>query len=140
MNFTTANSMVKIKIERNDTIKTVLELENKIAKLEMVIKYRLLKHNSIYIEILDKINDIEKNQLYEYSLYREDQVTKLTNDINQMNYGIADIKKEINELKTNYNKMINRVLELDKSIPDYRLITNVKIAPLPEHQKNKCIP
>lgn len=137
--YTTTYQLTQIKLKRNANMVNLLNLESKIAKLEMIISYRRVIHNTQYADMLDKINEIERKQLYDYSIDRENKVKLLTDKVNEMNSNIEDIKQEIVPLKHKFLETITAINSLNSSIPDKVYVCNKKEDPLQEHQK-KCIP
>lgn len=127
MLFTTANDMIKLKIKRNFNILEMLELESKISKLEMLIRYRLLKSNAIYIEEIKKITAVEVKQLNEYSLCREAEILKLTYNLNNIDFNIAELQSEIRDLKNQCVAIMDKIDKLDANIPENGFVTNIRI-------------
>jgi uncharacterized protein YlxW (UPF0749 family) len=127
MLFTTANDMIKLKIKRNFNILEMLELESKISKLEMLIRYRLLKSNAAYIKEIKKITAVEVRQLNEYSLSREAEILKLTCSLNNIDFNIAELQSEIRDLKNQCIAVIDKINKLDESIPENGSVTNIRI-------------
>ena len=119
--------MIKQKIKRNFNVLEIIELENKITKLEMIIKYRLLKYNDAFVKEIKKINQIEVQQLYQYSLEREAEIINLTNNINSLELNIKDIQNEINEMKNQCLFIIDKINKLDEEIPLSGFISNLEI-------------
>lgn len=97
--------MLDLKIQRNNLFLELIELENKIIKLDMVIKYRALNHNLERVKIIQEINEIDNEQYREYSLERENRVNSLIEKIS-MPCDIGSIKKEINELSEQYSQQM----------------------------------
>ena len=138
MLYTTAYHITRIKLERNENLIKLMNLESKISKLEMIIQYRRVTHNAKYVEILNKINDIERKQMYDYSIAREHEVRELTRQANDMTAEIDDIKNDILPLKNQFMETIMNIRTLNDSIPDNAYIIRDK-PDIPEHKK-KCIP
>lgn len=136
MKFTTAYHYVKTKMDRNKYLIEVFEIESKIAKLEMVIRLRLLKQNEKYVETLKNINEIESMQLYEYSLDREKEVKILTDIINNTSLSVDDIKKDIIHLSMKCAHMLSMVNILNSAIPNNISVYNYSDPELLEHQKS----
>lgn len=139
MSFTTSHDLVRIKIKRNENLVKLLSIESKISKLEMIMLYRRVSHNTKYVKLLEEINDIERLQLYDYSLEREHQIKILTNEVNEMTTNTADLKKEILPLKTQFMETITIIQKLNNSIPDAVFVLKDNKPPIPEHKKN-CSP
>jgi hypothetical protein len=123
--YTTAKELIDFKIQRNNLFLELIEIENKIIKLDMIIKYRALNYNSERVKMIQTINDIEKNQLKEYSLERESEVNKLIEDISKP-CEVESIKKEINELRIEYSKQLLKIEEINSKIPLRGVVTNFK--------------
>lgn len=140
MSINTAHDISKIKIKRNKDLLTLLEIENKIVKLEMVAKYRLIAHNMKYIEEINKIIDIERKQLYEYDIGRNNEIKSITNTINNMDVNIDDITRDIKALKPIFIKTIDNIQMLTRCIPDIILINNIKTIPIMQEHQKRCIP
>jgi hypothetical protein len=137
MNIGTSHTVTKIKIKRNQNLISLLEIENKIIKLIMIIKYRLLTNNTKRIEMINEINDIERQQLYTYDIQRHNIVTELTNNVNNTNVFLDDIKEDILKLKPDALKAIDQIHTLNKAIPNIIVTNNKEITPedLQEFQK-----
>ncbi len=133
--YSTAKEMIDFKIERNNLFLELIEIENKIIKSDMIIKYRALKYNSERVEMIQKINDIEKNQLKEYSLERESEVNKLIEDISKP-CDVESIKKEINDLRVQYSQQLLKIEEINSKIPHRGVVTNFKF--VEEDQNTSC--
>lgn len=129
--FTTANEMVKQKMKRNLCIVNLLEIENKIIKLEMILKYRLVTHNSQYIDKLKKINSIEIFQLSEYKLSREYEINLLIDELNESSLDTSDIQDDLDKLKKQCKEIIANIYILSNSIPIIGIITNYRISNKP---------
>lgn len=65
MNIASTYTLCKTKIKRNEEMISLLELDNKICKLELVLCYRKMTNNVKRIEKINEINDIERKQMYE---------------------------------------------------------------------------
>lgn len=137
-NIDTSHNLTKLKINRNKNLITMLEIENKIIKLEMVIKYRLLVHNMKYIEELNKINDIERKQLYEFDIQRHINIKELTHGINNMNISVDDVKKDIMSLKPVFLKTVDSIKTLTKCMPKTVIIHNIKTIPIMQEHEKRC--
>ena len=127
MNFTTANAMIKLKLEHNKHIIDLLNIESKIAKLEMIIKMRLVIFNTNYIEDLNKINLIEKKQLYEYDLDREKLSRDMTSALNNRDVNISDIQLDTINLKNSFLSKLELINKLNECIPTSGFIANYKL-------------
>lgn len=125
--FTSAHTMVKLKIQRNRKIINLLEIENKIIKLEMVSRHRLLNHNNAHIQQVNKIINVETEQLLEYKLHREEYVTDLTNEINDTTLDVETLQSEINELKNQFKIITTEIKQINETIPVLTYIINYKI-------------
>lgn len=126
MNYTSANKMVKLKLDRNKQLIRILNIESKIAKLEMVKRVRLVVFNNMYIEGLEKINTIEQNQLITYSLERENEIILITNDLNSKDIQIEDLQADILKLQKDFLQVISEINTMNASIPTHGIITNYR--------------
>lgn len=124
--YTTAKEMLDLKIQRNNLFLELIELENKIIKLDMVIKYRALNHNLERVKIIQEINEIDNEQYREYSLERENRVNSLIEKIS-MPCDIGSIKKEINELSEQYSHQLLKIEEINLKIPQTGVVTNFRV-------------
>lgn len=118
--------MLDLKIQRNNLFLELIELENKIIKLDMVIKYRALNHNLERVKIIQEINEIDNEQYREYSLERENRVNSLIEKIS-MPCDIGSIKKEINELSEQYSHQLLKIEEINLKIPQTGVVTNFRV-------------
>lgn len=135
MQCTTAYNLIRIKLKRNDELITLLDIENKMSKLEMLVVYRRLKHNTAYIDLLNKINDIERQQLYTYDLERESEIKTITDTINNMDPNIIELRSDIMSLKPQFMEAIKNIHNLNESIPNEVYVYNIQQPPMQEHQK-----
>lgn len=124
--YTTAKEMLDLKIQRNNLFLELIEIENKIIKLDMVIKYRALNHNLERVKIIQEINEIDNEQYREYSLERENRVNSLIEKIS-MPCDIGSIKKEINELSEQYSHQLLKIEEINLKIPQTGVVTNFRV-------------
>lgn len=124
MHFTTANTMVKLKLRRNEQIINLLNIETKIAKLEMLMRYRLVTHNTTYVTRLQEINDIERQQLNIYDLSREHNIKVLTTNLNNFDIELDTLKKDILDLKYKFIDILALVNDINSTIPEGGIITN----------------
>lgn len=123
--YTTAKELINLKLQRNKLFTELIEIENKIIKLDMIIKYRALKFNVDRIKMIQQINEIENRQLKEYSLDREAEVNKLIESISKP-CDIESIKKEINDLRAEYASHLLKIEEINIKIPQRGVVTNFK--------------
>jgi hypothetical protein len=117
MNIASTYTLCKTKIKRNEEMISLLELDNKICKLELVLCYRKMTNNVKRIEKINDINDIERKQMYNYTFERNKTIEDMTTYLNQMDNNIADLKIEMVEritplhiLNGSYTKFIAKVL------------------------------
>lgn len=126
MQYTSANLMTKTKIERNKLLQTLLGINIKIAKLEMIIKMRFVTYTTGYIESLKKINEIEKKQLNEYCINRERLVNYMVDALNKNDFKFDDLKLDIIKLKDCLFDNLSALNYLNQNIPTTGIITNFK--------------
>jgi hypothetical protein len=64
MQIITTKDLANAKIKRNNVFLELLRLEEKIIKLDMVLKYRLLKSNSNRFSNIERINEQYYNTIF----------------------------------------------------------------------------
>ena len=106
----------KLKIKRNNTVIHFLEMENKITKVEMVVKYRLLKYNTDYIAELKKINELELLQMNNYDFGREYDINLIVNNLNKSDLKISDLETDLLVLKKECIRILNDLCVLNRKI------------------------
>jgi hypothetical protein len=124
-----AREFVSKKLTRNDNLIELFKLYDQILDEEIKIKCDLKKFYAGEIEELVKINRVEKLQLNEYDIIRQNIVnTEMknlgiyikTDNVRQCQKKIKSIKSEIIYRAS----VINNIQEL---IPDTGVVTNYKI-------------
>jgi len=125
--FTTAQELVDIKIQRNNTLIEILELEACILKKVILINYRWVEHNKEKIELIKEINKIEEQQKKIYCPIRQEEVLGLTNKVNFVNIDVKGLNEQVTELKKKCKILLNKLHELNMKIPNQTVVTNYKI-------------
>lgn len=110
------NEIIKLKIKRNNKVILMLELENKISKLEMILKHRLVINHVKCIEDLKKINTLEVLQFSNYSPARSCEVAHLASVINNEYVMVEDINPSIVESRDKIIAMMDEIKKIDSSI------------------------
>lgn len=105
----TFNEITKLKIRRNKLMESVLTLEVKIAKLEMVMKHRMISHNGEKITLLKNATDLELKQLYEHKKTRTKEIEKIINKYEGSFVDINDIKLELKQYKEEYLDISDKI-------------------------------
>ena len=137
MKISTAYPIVRIKIERNNALINLFELKSKVLKLEMILRLRHLQQNDQYIKLINDINVIERRQLYEYTLDRENEVKRITNLINTVEVNVKDLEKDLLDCAMKGVEIVGKIDRLSRSIPDVIYVNNLDDdEPLLEHQKS----
>ena len=126
LEFTTATELVKLKIEKNKKMIELLDTENKILKKEMLLRYKLVEFNNERIKDIEKINDIEKQQLNNYSLVRESEVSVIIDIINNAKIDVQDIISTRAQLYNDKNTLMREIQTLESQIPEKTMVTNLK--------------
>jgi hypothetical protein len=126
-NFTTAQSLVDIKIQRNNALIELLDTESKILKKGMVINYRWVEHNKEKVDLIKKINDIETQQLQIYCPVRQDAVKDLTEQVNVIDVDIKNTHEEIKKLQIKCQELLVQIRELNSQIPNQTIVTNYRV-------------
>lgn len=139
MHIASTYTLCKTKIKRNEEMISLMELDNKICKLELVICYRKLKNNVERIKKINEINGLERKQMYEYTFERNATIGDMTEYLNQMDNNIADLKLERTEILKQMHDVSDRVKALNESLPNTIFIGPEKQPSVPEHEK-RCIP
>lgn len=126
LKFSSAEDIVKTKIERNNLMTKLLGLQNEIMKREMTARYRLMKINEQRIKNIEKINSIENKQIIEYTKIRECEIASLTNLVNEQ-ANISDLIFEIESIKKEYDSLLTQINDLNGKIPNNAVITNYSL-------------
>jgi hypothetical protein len=103
------NEITKLKIKRNKLMENVLTLEVKIAKLEMVIKHRLISHNAEMLVLLKHATDLEFKQLYEHKESRAKEIIKIINEFEGSYVDIKDIKQELKQYRNEHVSIFDKL-------------------------------
>jgi hypothetical protein len=103
------HEITKLKIKRNKLMESVLTLEVKIAKLEMVIKHRLINHNAEMLTLLKKATDLEFKQLFEHKETRAKEITKIINEFEGSYVDIKDIKLELKQYRNEHINIFDKI-------------------------------
>jgi uncharacterized protein (DUF111 family) len=90
-------------------MESVLTLEVKIAKLEMVMKHRMISHNGEKITLLKNATDLELKQLYEHKKTRTKEIEKIINKYEGSFVDINDIKLELKQYKEEYLDISDKI-------------------------------
>lgn len=118
------DTVVEIKILRNQLLLQCLSVHNQALKKNMVAMYRLVEVNNTKIKNIKQINDLEAVQRGEYSLTREHKISTLTNLVNDAEAQLDDIYEEIKGLKEKWCDLLDQINDLEKKIPDNVTIFN----------------
>jgi hypothetical protein len=124
MNSTTLHDMIAMKLFRNKNIIRTLELGNKVIKLEMIARYRVVQQNTERIAKAQAINAIEEKQLHKYDLIRESEVLILTEEYNNIELDISDMYKELLILKEQILECQTNINNMNSKIPSHGSGTN----------------
>jgi hypothetical protein len=139
MNIASTYTLCKTKIKRNEEMAALMELDNKICKLELVISYRKINNNIRRIKKINEVNDLERKQMYDYTFERNNVIDNMTSDINKMDNNIIELKAErIDYIQQMYD-IADRVKLLNESLPNTIFIGPEKQIAVQEHEK-RCIP
>jgi hypothetical protein len=126
--YTTAESFVQMKLQRNAIMNIFLIVEDKLLKAEMVMRLRLLEFNQKRKSWVAELDKIENTQLKNYSLEKESIVTEITTKINT-HPNIEELQKEINELRKKYQTYLKQIQDINSKIPSKIPIVNWRIVP-----------
>jgi methyl-accepting chemotaxis protein len=124
--FTTAKDLIEIKIQYNKLITELLKTENDILKHEIIIRYRISENNINKIKNIEKINDIESQQLDKYDLNKEDEISVLTESINNSSIEVNSLIQEIKNLKNKILDLSTQINNVKNKIPERTVVTNFK--------------
>jgi hypothetical protein len=139
LNIASTYTLCKTKIKRNDEIISLLELDNKICKLELVLCYRKIKNNVNRIKKINEINEIERKQIYDYTFERNKVIEDMTAFLNQMDNNITDLKIERDELIKQMYIIGDHIKLINNSLPNTIFIGPEKQIAVQEHEK-RCLP
>lgn len=139
MNIASTYTLCKTKIKRNDEMISLMELDNKICKLELVLCYRKINNNIARVKKIKEINDLERKQMYDYTFERNKTIEDMTTYLNQMDNNIEDLKTERLEYIKQMYDVSDRVKVLNDSLPNTIFIGPEKQIAVQEHEK-RCIP
>ncbi len=124
MKFSSLSAHIEQKILRNNLLIQIFELEQKIAKAEMVIRLRILKHNENNIKTLSSINSLEKEQQMEFSIDREYKIRELIYEINTKRVDIEELNKEVDENNKKIQDLFKQINSINLNIPIAKLVIN----------------
>lgn len=127
INFTTAKNLVEIKMQRNDTLIELLNVESEILKKGILINYRHVENNKGKVELIKKINDIEAQQMEVYCPLRQELVKDLTDQVNNNSMDLKDLYGTVVELKNKCSELLLQIRDLNSQIPSQTVVTNYKI-------------
>ena len=139
INIASTYTLCKTKIKRNEEMLALMELDNKMCKLELVLCYRKINNNIARIKKINEINDLERKQMYDYTFERNEIIGSMTDYLNQMDNNIIDLKQERTQILKQMYDVSNRVKKLNESLPNTIFIGPEKQKAIPEHEK-RCIP
>lgn len=137
MFFSNNHVLARNKLKRNNGLIILLELETKIAKLEMRMMFRRITHNTKFIEILNQLNVLERKQMIKYDVIREYDIKILTASLNDMEIKTDDIKKEVAEIKPLFNEAAGKLEELNNKVYTTAAYQH-SLAQIPEHSRYRC--
>lgn len=123
----------KLRIRRSEKIARALELEEIILRSRMLITYRQMKHISNYKKILAEIAELEKRQLFNYSIENEIHITSLSQMVTDIKPDISDLIGEIYAIKPEFDKLTSEIAEINNLKPDIVYTDQIPIA---EHRKS----
>lgn len=139
MHVASTYTLCKTKIKRNEEMINLIELDNKICKLELVLCYRKINNNIERIKKINEINNIERKQMYNYTYERNQTIDDMTHYLNNMDNNIIDLKSERNEIINQMYNISESIKTLNESLPNTIFIGPEKMKDIPEHEK-RCIP
>lgn len=124
---------IKLRMVRTTKLKRLLELKDQSLKIEMLINYRNIKHNNEYRKIVDEIGDLEKKQLFNYSMADEIHINSLATMIQQITTDVDDLIREYASIVPEINQLKSDIDNINKKLPN---IVYNNDPPIPEHKKN----
>jgi hypothetical protein len=129
LKFTDMNIIIQKKITRNNIMFDMFDINQKILDKEIYIRQLMNKYYNSQKFIICQINEIEELQCSEYTLIRQENITKLSKKIgiNDDEIQIKNITYEINILKKDILNNINSVKHIQSLIPSEGIATNYKI-------------
>lgn len=116
--------LVKLRMMRNAEIAKLLEIENKVLRLELIATYRKIQTNIKTAKILKEMNDIEKLQSIHYDTNRDHDIKMLTTTLNNIIPNIKEIKDEIINLQPEFEEVTRNIKEINKIMPTAIIITD----------------
>lgn len=120
------SEITKLKIKRNLCIVELLEVENKVVKVEMVQKYRLLKYNTEYIVNLKKVIAFEVQQLADYKVSREYDIKWIVDGLNNNDLQLDDLQKDLRKLKDECKCIMEKLNNINDIVPLFGYIATHK--------------
>ena len=107
----------------------------------MVLMYRTLKNNDECIEIVKKVNTLEKNQLYEYDINREQTTQSLIKQVNVLNSKSHCDDSEVDELKSKIDDSSNSIKTFNNALLklDISTVKGLKVRLIKEHDRFRCV-
>ncbi len=127
MEFTTAKDLIMLKKQRNLYLIRALYIEEEMLKKQMYMLQLIINNNRAKIDQINQINEIEQQQLSNYSLVREERVADLTNEINSSSADLEPMRVKLNILAAQYAATIAEITTLNTKIPQTTIVTNVKV-------------
>ncbi len=127
MEFTTAKDLIMLKKQRNLYLIRALYIEEEMLKKQMYMLQLIINNNRAKIDQINQINEIEQQQLSNYSLVREERVADLTNEINSSSADLEPMRVKLNNLAAQYAATIAEITTLNTKIPQTTIVTNVKV-------------
>ena len=141
--FTDVKPMIENKLLRNTLAIDLINTHKEIFKKDIEIRQSYIESCDTKVHLLETINLIERLQLNEYDKVRENSITEIIKDIDEIDKDlivvISDIYTHI-KIKKDLAKIITmRIEELNKSIPKEGIATNYKIN-FKDSLGGRCIP
>jgi hypothetical protein len=126
--FNSMKPFIEIKLKRNEVLIKMYEKLNQIIKCDIIAKYRQFKKNEKNIESINEIHEIEKQQIKEYCLNREQIICDKTNMMNNNKAKLDGVYNKMEELQKELVELKKQIKFLTKQIPDEIAVNNYKIS------------
>ncbi|MGL5934544.1 MAG: hypothetical protein ACRCZI_02860 [Cetobacterium sp.] len=123
---------VKLRMRRTEKLTRLLELNDRLLKIDMLVNYRKLQHNNNYRNIVKEISDLEREQIFNYSTANEIHINNLATLIQKVKPDLDDLVTECSTIIPEMAKLSTNIAIINQKLPS--VIYDNK-PPIPEHKK-----
>lgn len=131
LKFTDVKPMIQRKILRNALAQELLKTHVTIFQKEIEIRQLYISSCQAKFAMLNTMNLIEKMQLNEYSIAREESILETSESLKEMdNNFIKDIqimRDDVKKIKDSSGIISGQILQLNETIPKEGIATNYQV-------------